>query len=250
MDNKRGGAILGICLFAAGCTSGTNDAGTASAVAGQPASGVSQSAGSPPSATAPVSPTSGQNSTTEIPALFAEAGEVAPGTYRTDLVGTPVEVTVPAGWTRYEDWSLVGPDDSYLAFMDVEDTYKDACDWSKGKAGIGATVQDLVAGLRAVKGLQSTEPQPLTIGDVTGVQLVTTPDPKIKNFANCYLGDFAVWTITNNRQVGKQAPTEATTTWILNLDGRRGVITTGSPGPMSAATKAQVQEMLASLKFG
>ncbi|MGS0686000.1 hypothetical protein ACVBEQ_12775 [Nakamurella sp. GG22] len=237
MNNKTSGAAVGICLFAAGCTSGAQGADTSATVAGQPAA--------PTSAVS-----SSQSSTGGLPGLFDEAGEVTPGTYQVDLVGTPVQITVPAGWSRFEDFALEGPDSSYFAFFDVEDTYKDGCNWDKGKAGIGPTVDDLVTGLQAEKGLKTSAPEPLTVDGFTGRQLITTTDPAIKDFSSYYLGDFAVWTVVPNRQIGKQQPGEKTTTWILDLDGRRGVITTGSPGSMTDATRTQVQGMLSSLKLG
>jgi hypothetical protein len=184
--------------------------------------------------------------------LFNSGPDVAPGTYSVNNFAVPIEITVPAGWTTWQDMGLDGPDSSYLTFFTVNDVYLDACNWMAGKAGIGPTVDDLVAGLFSQKGLQTTTPQPLNIDGFTGVELVIS-SPADLDYQSCYTGTFAVWTLPTtpaNFQVTMDKPGEQRTVRILDLNGDRAVIVSGSWGTPTAATDAQIQQMVDSLEIG
>jgi hypothetical protein len=236
MNNKSSGLVLGVCLFAAACTSGAE--GTDAGVAGQP------SAVATSSATAEAAP-----------GLFDGGPDIVPGTYSLQLRGVPMQITVPEGWVRNENFYLsAGPEetsDGFVAFLDVTDVYKDPCNWGAGKAGIGPTVDDLVAGLQAQPGLQTSDPKPLSVGGFTGVEL-TVSTPADIDLSTCYTGTFALWTVdvggSTDRQISSM-PGDTGTVWILDLNGTRGVISFGSDQPTSD-TSAQIQEMVGSLKTG
>jgi hypothetical protein len=183
------------------------------------------------------------------PKLFDGTPEVAPGTSVVDRLDLPIAITVPPGWTTFADVALLGPDGSYLAFWNILDVYQDACRWTIGGAGIGPTVADLVAGLIAQVGTETTEPRPVEVDGFTGTELGLSASPDL-DFAVCDEGEFNVWTQPNGPERGYLVPGESETLWILDLDGSRGVINFGSFGPMSPAAAAQIADMLASLDIG
>jgi len=236
-QQKTSGLVLGLCLFAAGC--GVDAKPSASPVAGQPTVASSTALTADASAAA-----------AEPPNLFNSGPEVPPGTYSVDSFDVPIKITVPAGWSTWMDMGLDGPDSSYLTFYTVQDVYLDACNWAAGKAGIGPTVDDLVIGLLGQKNLQTTTPQPLNIDGYTGVELVTTSQ---SDYTSCYTGTFAVWTLPTspaNLQITMDKPGEVRTVRILDLNGDRAVIVSGSWGTPTAATDAQIDEMIASIEIG
>jgi len=223
---------LGTCLSAAACTSpGTG-------VVGQPSAGT----------TAPATAQA-------APRLFDGSPEIGPGTYGFVLQGVPMEITVPAGWVRHEDFYLTaGPEetsDGFVSFLDVTDVYIDPCNWSAGKAGIGPAVDDLVAGLQAQRHTVTSTPKPLNVAGFAGTEL-TISIPADVDLSACYLGVYALWTIAVDgpldRQIDSQPGTSATV-WILDVNGKRAVISVGSDDPAST-TSAQITEMLGSLKSG
>ena len=232
MASKRSGLVFGACIFAAACT-GKVEA-PPSTVAAQP---------TVPSVAA---------STTSEPSpspLLVGYDAVEPGVYGVDLVGTPLEITVPAGWTRIGDLAIGGPEDSFIAFLNVTDVYKDACQWDDGKLGVGPSVQDFVAGLVAQKGLETTNPEPLTLDGFSGLRLVTTASANL-DFSTCYTGTFATFTDDGTHQIRKSKPGEATTLWVLDLNGRRGVIAFGAPGMISDSTSSEIEAMVGAIKLG
>ena len=234
-QQKTSGLVFGLCIFATGCTADANPASTS--VAGQP------------TIASPAAPAATTSTATGPPNLFNSGPDVAPGTYSVNSFDVPIEITVPAGWTTWEDMGLDGPDSSYLTFFTVNDVYLDACNWPAGKAGIGPTVDDLVAGLVAQKSLQTTTPQPLDIDGFTGVELVVTSAADI-DFASCYTGEFAVWTVAGGYQIPLDTPGEQRTVRILDLNGDRAVIVSGSSGTLMPGTDAQIKQMVDSLELG
>ena len=231
MLSKSSGLVFGFCILTAACTSNVED---------RPATG----AGRPNVPSAAASMTSEPSP----PSLLVGYDAVEPGVYSVDLVGTRLEITVPAGWTRVGDLAIGGPEDSFIAFLNATDVYKDGCQWVDGKLGVGPSVQDFVAGLVAQKGLETTDPEPLTLDGFSGLQLVTTASANL-DFSTCYTGTFATFTDDGTHQIRKSKPGEATTIWVLDLNGRRGVIAFGAPDPISASTTAEIEAMVGAIKI-
>ena len=236
MNNKTSGVVLGTCLFAAACTS--TPGRTNAPVDSQPSAAATSSATAEP-----------------VPGLFDGTPDIAAGTYAFDFLGVPMHITVPAGWVRHEDFYLTaGPEETssaFLSFLDVTDVYKDPCHWNAGKAGIGPTVADLVTGLQAQPGMVTSAPAPLTVDGFTGTQLTITT-PADVDLSTCYTGTYALWTIDQSGSVDRQietTPGGTGTLWILDLNGKRGVISFASDQPTSE-TGTQIQGMLDSLKIG
>jgi len=229
--SKRSSLLFGVCFLAVACANDVDD---------RRATGAGQQ--SVPSVAASTS------STPSPPPLLVGYDAVEPGVYGVDLVGTPLEITVPAGWTRVGDLAIGGPEDSFIAFLNATDVYKDGCNWGDGKLGVGPSVQDFVAGLVAQKGLETTAPEPLTLDGFKGLQLVTTVSKNI-DFSTCYTGVFATFTDDTTHQIRRSKPGEATTIWVLDLNGRRGVIAFGAPDPISAPTTSEIEVMVSTIKM-
>ena len=84
MNNKVSGTMVGTCLLLAACTSGADTSSPGTSAAAQPTS----------------SPAN------DLPSLFGGPAEIAPGTYRVDLLGPPLQITVPDGFTITSDTSI------------------------------------------------------------------------------------------------------------------------------------------------
>ena len=235
-DHQRPGPVVGECLFTGACSSSAE--GTDTGVAGQPATS------SAPSAIAEVPPP-----------LFDGSPDITAGTYSLELRGVPMQITVPAGWTRHEDFYLTaGPEetsDGFISFFDVTDVYRDPCNWGAGKTGIGPSVDDLVAGLQAQPGLQTSAPKPLNVDGFTGTELAYSTRADL-DLSTCYSGTFALWTVAVGGPLDRQIsnrPGDTGTVWILNLNGKRGVISFGASDPNSD-TSVQLNEMVRSVTIG
>jgi hypothetical protein len=118
-------------------------------------------------------------------------GPLEPGEYRWDFSQPTIDFAIASpGWTWYysgsfrivaaEDGTAEGiyiPDGLYflhdpaIASQDCEETEE---------RGVGRTVDDLVAWLRAAPGLDVSEPTPVTVGGFEGVQLDLRIDPAWK----------------------------------------------------------------------
>jgi hypothetical protein len=258
---KLFGFVLCTCVTIAACgsTDGGSGADTTVAVAptvstatpttttAEPASTEPPETDAPVATEAPAPASTATTVDTRTP-LFDGTPEVAPGSYVVDRLAVPIGLTVPAGWSTFGDFALLGPDGSYVAFWNVADVFRDACHWTGGIAGIGPEVEDLVAGLVDQSGSDTTEPRPLDVDGFTGSELVLSA-PAV-DFTTCDGGDFKVWVESDGGERFYDRPGETETLWILDLAGTRGVINFGSFGPMSAAAKAQIEEIVGSLDIG
>ena len=145
-----------------------------------------------------------------------------------DKFGTPLHVTVPAGWTTFGDFVLMSPEGfeaGYLGFWDVDDVNLDACHWN-GRANVGPSVDELVAGLVGQLGMDVTAPTAIEVDGRAGQALTMSPadvDP-----ATCDEGPVSPWFEADGDSRFYAAPGETETVWIVDLDGRRAVLNTGS----------------------
>ncbi len=175
---------------------------------------------------------------------------LAAGTYLVDKFGTPLHVTVPAGWTTFGDFVLMSPEGfeaGYLGFWDVDDVNLDACHWN-GRANVGPSVDELVAGLVGQLGMDVTAPTAIEVDGRAGQAVTLSPadvDP-----ATCDEGTVSPWFEADGDSRFYAAPGETETVWIVDVDGRRAVLNAGSVVDVTPATRAQLDEMLASIRIG
>jgi hypothetical protein len=197
-----------------------------------------------------VTTTAAPTSAPPLARLFDREGTLDAGTYQVDKFGTPLQVTVPAGWSTFGDFALLSPEGfeaGYLGFWDVDDVNLDACHWH-GRANVGPSVDDLVAGLVSQHGMDVTEPTAIELDGRPGQAVTLSPadvDP-----ATCDEGVVSPWFEPDGDSRHYAAPAETEVLWIVDLDGHRAVINTGSVAEMTPATRAQLDEMLASIRIG
>ena len=184
------------------------------------------------------------------PRLFDPEGPLDAGTYLVDKFDTPLHVTVPAGWSTFGDFAVLAPEGfeaGYLGFWDVDDVNLDACHWN-GRANVGPSVDELVAGLVGQLGVDVTGPVPIDVDGRAGQALTLSPadvDP-----VTCDAGVVSPWFEADGDSRFYAAPGESEIVWILDLDGRRALVNVGSVVEMTPVTRAQLDEMLASIRIG
>lgn len=114
-------------------------------------------------------------------------GPLAAGRYQTTTFQPSITYTVPNGWVNGEDlpgnFLLVRAGDPQEGIYggNYVGIYRDAvaaaenCD-ERAEPGIGVTPQDLATWLTGRRGLDATEPQPVTVGGLDGVVVDVTLD--------------------------------------------------------------------------
>lgn len=102
-------------------------------------------------------------------------GDLAAGTYRTSRFAPEVEYTVPAGWTNSQDLpgnvllQPAGGDERYVGiFRDA--TVPDGCR-DRAAPGVGTSVAAVADWLSRHPGLDTTAPEPVTLGGLNGVRM-------------------------------------------------------------------------------
>jgi hypothetical protein len=164
-------------------------------LAGCSPDGDATSATSPPTPEAP-SATSAETQTAaatpECPNLHGGncLGPLEPGEYQTSTFQPQLSYTVPAGWTNFEDlpgnfWLFQQQDSqdgevggSYLGIYQNVRAAAINCEEDAQK-GVGTTPKDLVAWYQSLPGLTVSEPKPVTVGGLDGLQIDLTLNPDV-----------------------------------------------------------------------
>jgi hypothetical protein len=188
-----------------------------------------------------------------------EGGELAPlepGTHVTEDFLTRVTFTVPAGWEGRVGGPYVvdlgvrgGP--RALGFLIFDVVYADPCNFSVGPITPqpGPTVDDLANALAGLPGLGATAPTDITVDGYRGKQVTLTAPPS--TLTGCVLspdGDMRIWASPLGATYGMN-PGDRNRVWILDVDGQRLVIDAPQPMTQSVAEKAEVQQILDSIKL-
>jgi hypothetical protein len=184
------------------------------------------------------------------PRLFDQAGPLDAGIYLVEKFGTPLHITVPAVWSTFGDFALLSPEGfeaGYLGFWEFDDVKLDACHW-QGRANVGPSVDELVAGLRSQLGMHVSGPTAIELDSRPGQALTLSPadvDP-----ATCDGGVVSPWFEADGDSRFYAAPGETETVWIVDLHGRRALLNAGSVAEMAPATRMQLDKILASIRLG
>ena len=185
-----------------------------------------------PTADATASPTSAPTAspaTTAQDVVELPGGDLDPGTYTGVYEGTRFTFAVPdSGWSSYIDTGccvLYEGDDEETAQMflggDITSLYADACETAGTEFDPGPSVDDLAAALASLEGFESTEPTDVTLNGYEGkrVALTVPADVDVRN-PDCAGGQYSLW---SNRWY--QASGQTDDLWILDVDGKRHVLT-------------------------
>ena len=182
-----------------------------------------------------------------------------PGTYVLDRFPVDLAFDIPdgepPGWhagQATENTAIVlwytPPEITYLfAFWNVDNVYIDPCDPAAGELEppIGPSVDDLLAALSSLPGLQATAPVDVTAGAFRGKEVeLTTLD-----FGNC--PDVTVFSPGDATDPGLVNPLDGETfrVQILAVEGVRIVLYTFEPAERDAAVEAELQRILDSIRI-
>ena len=166
-----------------------------------------------------------------------------------------IMITVPAGWQRARVPSMVwGQANTNLGFGTVDNVYADPCaeDLLGLDPPVGPTVDDLVAALAALPGMETTAPQDVTVDGFAGqyIELHATSEA-----GQC---DPALWRIdpalSTNPSIDESV--EASTDeeypnkmWIVDVDGERLVITSDDREEATPAEYAERDQIVESIQI-
>jgi hypothetical protein len=156
------------------------------------------------------------------------------GTYRVGfLLPLAVTVTVPEGWSAFEDWALLNQAShggTAVSFYRVVNLYEDPCHWQDAEMDppVGQTVQDLVDAMAGFAERDPSEPQPETISGFSG-QVIEWRVPTDTKFAECDSDQYRSWTKSNWRADDfgvrfHQLPGQVDRIHALDVGGTRLVI--------------------------
>ena len=95
-----------------------------------------------------------------------------------------------------------------------------------------------------------TSPPPTAIEVDGRAGQAVTLSPADVDPATCDEGTVSPWFEADGDSRFYAAPGETETVWIVDLDGRRAVLNAGSVVEVPPATRAQLDEMLASIRIG
>jgi hypothetical protein len=233
-----------VALFAiSGCTTGQGVASGAGVASLTP----------PPS----LSPSPSQ-STAEVP-----IGSIPPGTYVISdgcCVGTkPLYLTVPAGWETF-DPAFVSKhpslEDGFGLIVEawrVGNVYADPCHRAGSglKPAVGPTVDDLATALAKENGPNASAITDVTLGGYPARKIVLTV-PKGLDLATCQDKSYSWW--SHPDEPGGWGPRiffkpRVDTVYILDVEGTRQVVNAGNLPNTTAADRAELEQVVASIRF-
>ena len=190
-------------------------------------------------------------------------GPLEPGTYRLDNQArtlVPFTLTVQGGWTADVSGGSIGnrpdqPGEMGLVSTIVTHVYEDACSGAGTPTPVGPTVDDLVRALVDQVNSDASTPVDLTIGgypakrvDMSippGLDTQTCDEPSvlIRIWADAAANDY--YAIPADLQ-GKDFESRV---YIVDVEGERVVIRAGYAADYAAGDIAELDAMIASIRF-
>jgi len=189
-------------------------------------------------------------------------GSIEPGTYRVPASVWSVAdflVTFPGDWTVqyghvYSKYQGSESDEMGFYAVVVDDIYADACAGStSGTTDIGPSVDDLVEALLAQPGPMASEPVDTTLGGYPAVRIdLTVPEDFDLTACNLYQDGILGLQVWYSRPADKYfvlPPNSVASVYILDIEGQRQVILTGTRSTSTDDDVAELQSVLDSLRF-
>lgn len=241
---RKAVTVFVAALVVAGC------GGAASSVTpGNPATA------SPAPASSPVAPSPSPG----VPPIPPE-GSMRAGTYT--FLGGVGTVDVPAGWgSCCNAFGVLKGDFAALLFEDITKVivYADSCQWKAGPNPEPKGAQAVAAAFSAQRGHQGTQPEQLTVAGLPAwhVRLTVPADqevtgPESGDFTGCDEGRFASWGLVGgdgSPSRYQQGPSQIDDLYIVDVGNRTVVLDMVSGPDIAASDKAELDAMLASIKF-
>jgi hypothetical protein len=183
-----------------------------------------------------------------------------PGRYVMSTHGLPdfnashrITIDVPEGYLGFYRSVVLKPGtETGVALWSVGYTFHDACNWMGTRSAISST-DDLVAALAGQKALHPSTPTDIRIDGFAGTYMeVTVParDPTGAKLGRCGNSEFRVWAdaVGRVRYLNNWGQTDHL--WILEVDGAQLVIDAPIAGNASAQERAEVLQMVESIRIG
>ena len=188
-------------------------------------------------------------------------GPIQAGTY-TFLNGLGT-VDVPSGWEGCcGAFGVLKSDYAALLFEDITEVivYADSCKWKAGPNPEPQGAQATAAAFSAQVGHQGTDPEATTVGGLPAwrVTLTVPADQPVtgvgddQTFTGCDDGQFASWGLKGgNGDPSRyhQGQSQIDTLFIVDVGSRTVVFDMVSSPDIAASDQAQLDAMLASVKF-
>jgi hypothetical protein len=196
---------------------------------------------------------------TATPTVNRAVGALDPGTYYIDdPTRTPVrfEFTVPAGWTsRGSDYYLSKhsdePGELGLSSHLVTHVYADACNSAGTLTEVGPTVDDLVRALVDQRGTESSTPVEVPLGGYAAKRIDLSIPAELDTDTCRFPGVVQIWADPDETNLfTAPAAGGRSSVYVVDVDGSRVVITAGYSPEASAADIAELDEIVASIRFG
>lgn len=216
------------------------------------------SAGTGGPAQTPVATLAPTPSPTMVPEVVV--GSLEAGTYLMDdprLTAVPFTFTVPEGWSARADGVIYTNDGSsselnFYPFV-VTHVYTDACQSEGALDEIGPAVDDLVEALADQLGSDASSPVDVTFGGYTAKR-IDMSIPADQDTSTCrYPGvGFQIWADpleTNFFAIPADQVGAAFPVYIADVDGDRAVILPSRGPDASASDIAELDAVLASIRF-
>jgi hypothetical protein len=170
------------------------------------------------------------------------------------LPGATITVTVPSGWYAFPGARGISqqtdtPRELGFSLWGVVGVYTDACASEGTLVEVGPSVADLVKALVDQEGSDASVPADVTFGGFPAKRIDLTV-PLALEGATCRIGD--------GLQIGaNMAETDffalpfgfSSTVYVIDVDGQRLVITTGTGDASSVEDVAEMQAMLDSIRI-
>lgn len=182
-----------------------------------------------------------------------------PGQYGLTANGAPdvplAVVTVPGKLFGYGGFGVgVFPDspgdEPYrtLTYWTVTGVFADPCSKEGGAASAGSSVADLVAAFEAQRLMRTTPPRPVSIDGYDGVQFdLVAPTDVV--FEDCAEDVFALWDSSPDGGRILQEPGQLVRMRVLDVDGKRVVISTSAIPGKGDAEFAALDQLAEGVRF-
>ena len=184
------------------------------------------------------------------PPLYDDTPEVAAGTYLVDTerFGAPFLITMPDGWTADTDFVTWGPHSSYVAWWTPTAAPLDSCSWKLAPMTPVATAAELASAMADQERSLIGPPQPLTIGDATGVQFTVAANPF--RGVDCDTGRQVIWqNATEGDRRWFNGAHDTFTVWALDLPVGLRAFTIGSAAPLLPDEHRELLDIAESIEF-
>jgi hypothetical protein len=214
----------------------------------------------PPQVTQP-SPSGDAATSDRLPKGYTVVGETylrGPGRWAMHADGDPeaplAVFDVPQGYQGREEFVWTHDDldlaehQGQLLFSAPTGVFADPCDVDRPSPRVGPTVEDLAEALAAQKRTTATRPVPVTLDGHRGLYVELTSQEGLDFEACGHEGGMVLWQI--GPEQGRVLEFPATDRyWILDIEGRRVVVTAMTPAGARRESVERVTDVAQSITF-